>query len=154
MLHAPESSLSSSARNDMRMKKYIPENKHQGNEEEEDDLKSAERRVILRQTARSCATAPFATNTERSLNIKRTEERLNLSNANDEILKSAEEGVKVRQHPIFHTIAVTRGKKKRIQEREIRRSKPNEQSNLDSDGYVLKMRQASGTRSTVPLEDK
>ena len=137
----------------MRMKKYIPENKQQVNEPEEDGLKSAERRVILRQTARSCAITPFATNTERSLHIKRTEVRLNLNNANDDKLKSAEEGVKVRQHPIFHTIAVTRCKKKRIQEREIRGSKPNEQSNLDSDGYVFKMRQASGTRSTVPLED-
>ena len=47
MRHAPESSLSSSARNDMRMKKYIPENKQQVNEEEEEDLKSAGRKVIV-----------------------------------------------------------------------------------------------------------
>ena len=94
----------------MKMKKYIPENKQQVNEEEEDGLKNVERRVILRQTSRSCATALFATNTEISLHIKRTEEWLNLNNAKDEKLKSAEEGVKVRQHPLFHTTAMTRGK--------------------------------------------
>ena len=59
MRHAPESSLSSSARNDMRMKKYIPENKQQMNEEEEEDLKSAGGKVIVRQTSGSCPSAPF-----------------------------------------------------------------------------------------------
>ena len=154
MRHAPESSLSSSAINGMRMKKSRPENKQQVNEEEEEGLKSVGRRVIVRQTSGSCPTAPLATKTERSLHIKRTEERLNMNNAEDEKLKSTEEGVKVRQHRIFHTTAMTRGKKKRIQEREIEKSKPDEQRILKSAGYVLKMRQASGTRSTVPLDDK
>ena len=154
MRHAPESSLSSSTRNDMRMKKYIPENKQQVNEEEEEDPKSTGRRVIVRQTSGSCPTAPFATKTERSLHIKRKEERLNMNNAEDEKLKSADKGVTVRQHPIFHTTAMTRDKKKRIQERKIRKSKPGEQKDLKSAGYVLKTWQASETQPTVPLDNK
>ena len=47
MRHAPESSLSSSAINGMRMKKSRPENKQQVNEEEEEGLKSVGRRVIV-----------------------------------------------------------------------------------------------------------
>ncbi|XP_062503593.1 uncharacterized protein LOC134180454 [Corticium candelabrum] len=136
------------------MKKYMPENKQQVNEEEEEGLKSTGKEGDCTTNFRILSNGTICHKTERSLHIKRTEERLNMNNAEDEKLKSAEEGVKVWQHLIFHTTAMTRGREKRIQEREIRRSKPDEQRNLKSTGYELKMQQASGTQRTVPFDDK